>query len=329
MPAFEPVTKFNATVDDVARFPDMVRQAFRAATTGTPGPGASAIPRQRRPGRRRGRRDGAAGRAAVRARAAVPAGAGSRRACCAALKVLQDAAAAGDRRRRRRARFGRGSANSSRSPRRCKFRSRPRSTARIRSRAIIRCRSAWSAPIRARAPTASSTPPISSASSAPTTGGMTTHFWAVPKIGTPAIQIDIDPEALGRNYPLQARVNGDAKVTLAKHAGGCRHAAAPASARPGSSEAQSDLQGVVRQIQVGARVRRGADPARAHLPRAVAARAGRRHRRGRHRPRRHVDGRHVRSAHRRRRAICAAPAISAGRSRRGSAPNAARRTGRW
>jgi acetolactate synthase-1/2/3 large subunit len=45
---------------------------------------------------------------------------------------------------------------------------------------------------------------------------MTTHFWAVPKIGTPAIQIDIDPEALGRNYPLQAGVNGDAKVTLAR-----------------------------------------------------------------------------------------------------------------
>src|SRR6201986_4726626 len=38
MPAFEPVTKFNATVDDVSRFPDMIRQAFRAATTGTPGP---------------------------------------------------------------------------------------------------------------------------------------------------------------------------------------------------------------------------------------------------------------------------------------------------
>ena len=38
MPAFEPVTKFNATVDDVARFPDMVRQAFRAAVTGCPGP---------------------------------------------------------------------------------------------------------------------------------------------------------------------------------------------------------------------------------------------------------------------------------------------------
>ncbi|MEJ2376864.1 MAG: thiamine pyrophosphate-binding protein, partial [Pseudolabrys sp.] len=47
------------------------------------------------------------------------------------------------------------------------------------------------------------------------TGGMTTHFWAVPKIGTPAIQIDIEPESLGRNYPLVANVLGDAKSVLA------------------------------------------------------------------------------------------------------------------
>ena len=45
---------------------------------------------------------------------------------------------------------------------------------------------------------------------------MTTHFWAVPPIGTPAIQIDIDAEALGRNYPLQAAINGDAQITLAR-----------------------------------------------------------------------------------------------------------------
>src|SRR5437879_11109820 len=38
LPAFEPVTKFNAAIDDVSRFPDMVRQAFRVATSGTPGP---------------------------------------------------------------------------------------------------------------------------------------------------------------------------------------------------------------------------------------------------------------------------------------------------
>ena len=38
VPAFEQVTKFNATVDDVSRFPDMIRQAFRVATSGCPGP---------------------------------------------------------------------------------------------------------------------------------------------------------------------------------------------------------------------------------------------------------------------------------------------------
>src|SRR5215467_6020483 len=36
VPAFEPVTKFNATVDAVERFPDMVRQAFRVAVSGSP-----------------------------------------------------------------------------------------------------------------------------------------------------------------------------------------------------------------------------------------------------------------------------------------------------
>jgi len=49
-------------------------------------------------------------------------------------------------------------------------------------------------------------------------GGMTTHFWAVPKPGVAAIQVDIDPATLGRNYPLKAAVNGDAKVSLARMA---------------------------------------------------------------------------------------------------------------
>src|SRR5690606_13508186 len=42
------------------------------------------------------------------------------------------------------------------------------------------------------------------------------HFWAVPKIGTPAIQIDIDPESIGRNYPLKAGVLGDARTVLGR-----------------------------------------------------------------------------------------------------------------
>ncbi|HYH42375.1 MAG TPA: thiamine pyrophosphate-binding protein [Burkholderiales bacterium] len=35
---FDPVTKFNAQVDSVARMPDLIRQAFRVATSGAPGP---------------------------------------------------------------------------------------------------------------------------------------------------------------------------------------------------------------------------------------------------------------------------------------------------
>src|ERR1700686_4673738 len=38
LPAFETVTKWNATVDAVERIPDMLRQAFRAAVSGASGP---------------------------------------------------------------------------------------------------------------------------------------------------------------------------------------------------------------------------------------------------------------------------------------------------
>jgi len=47
-------------------------------------------------------------------------------------------------------------------------------------------------------------------------GGQVTTNWEVPRPGVPAIQLDIDPEELGRNYPLQAALLGDAKVTLQK-----------------------------------------------------------------------------------------------------------------
>ena len=91
VPAFEPVTKFNATVDDVARFPDMVRQAFRTAVSGTPGPvhlqfrGNEGQIRPRRGG------TGAVGGAAVRPRAAVPSRRPTRASVLAALNHLQTA----------------------------------------------------------------------------------------------------------------------------------------------------------------------------------------------------------------------------------------------
>jgi acetolactate synthase I/II/III large subunit len=46
------------------------------------------------------------------------------------------------------------------------------------------------------------------------TGGMVTHFWKIPPAGAPVIQIGIDPSDLGRNYPNVVSVLGDAKIAL-------------------------------------------------------------------------------------------------------------------
>jgi acetolactate synthase I/II/III large subunit len=45
------------------------------------------------------------------------------------------------------------------------------------------------------------------------TGDQVTNGWTVPRQGTPVIQIDIDPTELGRNYPNEVGLLGDAKVT--------------------------------------------------------------------------------------------------------------------
>jgi len=214
MPAFEPVTKFNATVDDVGRFPDMVRQAFRTAVTGCPGP----VHLQFRGNE--GQIDAEEAEmepliepqfARVPAFRPVP----DEDSVRAALKLLEESA-------------------------------RPVIVAGGGVRAsgarteLVAFAEALQIPVATSLNGKDSIPgthPLSvgvvgtySRESAnrvvnaadlvcfigSETGGMTTHFWAVPKIGTPAIQIDIEPEALGRNYPLAAAVNADAKATLAR-----------------------------------------------------------------------------------------------------------------
>jgi acetolactate synthase-1/2/3 large subunit len=53
------------------------------------------------------------------------------------------------------------------------------------------------------------------------TGSMTTHSWQVPPLSTRAIQIDIEPENLGRNYHLDAAVLADARTALSRMAELC------------------------------------------------------------------------------------------------------------
>lgn len=47
-----------------------------------------------------------------------------------------------------------------------------------------------------------------------TTGSMVTANWRLPRPGVRAIQIDIDPRELGRNYPLEAGLAGDPATVL-------------------------------------------------------------------------------------------------------------------
>ena len=129
------------------------------------------------------------------------------------------------------------------------------------------------------------------------TGGMTTHFWAVPKIGTPAIQIDIDAGGarpqLSAAGGRQRRRQGDARA----HAASAPIAAAPARRKAWVARGAGDLPRVVREVQRRCSTS-DAVPIRPEriCGELTQARAGRRHRGGRHRPRRHVDGRHVRPA---------------------------------
>src|ERR1700719_4141031 len=214
MPAFEPVTKFNATIDDVARFPDMVRQAFRTAVTGCPGPVHLQFrgnegqidaeeadveplvePQFSRVPAFRPEPDEASVRAALKilqdsARPVIVAGGGVRASGAAAeLVALAEALQI------------------------------PVATS-LNGKDTIPGHHALSVGVVGSYSRESANRVVNRADLVcfvgTETGGMTTHFWAVPAIGTPAIQIDIDAEALGRNYPLLAAVNGDAKVTLAK-----------------------------------------------------------------------------------------------------------------
>ncbi|MGE5526428.1 MAG: thiamine pyrophosphate-binding protein [Rhodospirillaceae bacterium] len=53
-------------------------------------------------------------------------------------------------------------------------------------------------------------------------GGMVTGNWTLIRPGTTVIQLDIEPAELGRNYPTRVALLGDAKVTLRKLIDACR-----------------------------------------------------------------------------------------------------------
>jgi acetolactate synthase I/II/III large subunit len=213
VPAFEPVTKFNATVDAVERFPDMIRQAFRVAVSGSPGP----VHLQFRGNEGQIDAEEAEMEPIVEelfARVPPFRPEPERDMVRAALELLQAA-------ERPIIVAGGGVRTSGASKELVALAETlaiPVATS-LNGKDVIPGNHPLSVGVVGTYSRESANRVVGQANLVcfigSETGGMTTNFWTVPKIGVPAIQIDLDPEAIGRNYPLKATVLGDAKTTLA------------------------------------------------------------------------------------------------------------------
>ena len=210
--AWNAVTKANYSVDTVSRFPDLLRQAFRVATSGTPGPVHLEL-------------RGNAGQMLdaeadfdltweerhTRFPAFRPAA--EPEAVKAAIAVLSRAA-------KPIIVAGGGAATSGAGPEIVKLAEMlaiPIATS-LHAKAIV----PDNHPLNVGVPGSYSRWCANKAVQAADlvffigshSGGQVTNGWQIPKLGTPTIQLDINPEELGRNYPNAVSLCGDAKVVV-------------------------------------------------------------------------------------------------------------------
>ena len=213
VPAFETVTKWNATIDDPERIGDMVRQAFRVATSGSPGPVHLQFAGNE------GQLDAAAVEAEAQAEpdyASVPPhrlvpsdSTGVDRA----VEMLRSA-------RRPVLVAGGGARWSQAGPALVELAERfdiPVATT-LNGKDSIDGRHRLCVGVVGTYSRASANRTVAAADVVcyvgSETGSMSTHFWQVPPPGRDVIQIDIDPEAIGRNYPVAVGICGDAASVL-------------------------------------------------------------------------------------------------------------------
>lgn len=212
VPAFEPVTKFNATIDDVERFPDMLEQAYRNAVSGCPGP--VHLQFQGNEGQIDLEEGNLEPITDMRFDSIPPfRPQAEKKDIERALDLLQQA-------ERPVIVSGGGVKHSKAGPQLLKLAESlriPVATS-LNGKDTFLANHPLSAGVVGTYSRGSANRVVSEADLicfiGSKTGGMTTHLWQVPPIGSNAIQIDIDPEAIGRNYTLKAGVQGDARSVL-------------------------------------------------------------------------------------------------------------------
>ena len=212
MPAFEPVTKFNATIDDVNRFSDMMEQAFRVATSGSPGP----VHLQFRGNEAQIDLEEIEEEVTVNEiNIQIP----PQRPICddsvlkKALEAIQTAS-------KPIIVAGGGARHSGCSKELLTFAEKlsiPIATS-LNGKDLLNSNHPLSCGVVGTYSRESANLSVKEADLVifigSETGSMTTHFWAVPTTKVRVIQIDIEPENLGRNYNLEVAIHGDAKVIL-------------------------------------------------------------------------------------------------------------------
>jgi acetolactate synthase-1/2/3 large subunit len=212
VPAFEPVTKMNATVDAVERIPDMLRQAFRVATTGSPGPVHLQFAGNE------GQLDADEGEMDTTVEPAfsmVPPFRPS-----APDETLRAALAALGAAERPVIVAGGGARVSGAGPELITLAERlsiPVATS-LNGKDIIPASHPLSVGVVGTYSRGSANRVVLDSDLVffvgSSTGGMTTHFWKVPPLGASTIHLDLDPEAIGRNYPPLVGINADARTAL-------------------------------------------------------------------------------------------------------------------
>jgi len=212
MPAFEPVTKFNATIDDVSRIPDMIEQAFRVSTAGSPGPvhlqfkgNEAQIDLEEFEFENNFKISDTK----------IP----PHRPICNDI-LLHEALIAIQSAQRPIIVAGGGAKHSKSSLELIEFAEKlniPIATS-LNGKDLIHSTHPLSCGVVGTYSRESANLAVKAADLVifigSETSSMTTHFWTVPDDKSRVIQIDIEPENLGRNYLLEVAIQGDAKAIL-------------------------------------------------------------------------------------------------------------------
>jgi acetolactate synthase I/II/III large subunit len=235
---FDPVTKFNAQIDTVARMPDLLRQAFRVATSGAPGPVHLRV--QSHLGQiteQEADLEVLVEPAFVRAPAFRPE---------PEMQRVRDALAAIGAAQRPVIVAGGGVMTSGAQAELVALAEKlslPVATSLNAKAAIVD-----SHPLAVGVPGAYSRDCANRVLAeadlvffiASHAGGQVTNNWMFPAPGTKVIQLDIEPDELGRNYPNVVSILGDAKTSLRRTID-----AAPSGAGEGRSAWIKRVQGIV------------------------------------------------------------------------------------